>query len=68
MEVKVSSKYQVVIPKEIRTRLNIRKGQKLEIFLNGNVVNLIPEKAIQDLKGFLRGMDTRGYREEDERT
>jgi len=67
VEVRVSSKYQVVIPREIRNRLNIRKGQKLEVFLKGDVVNLVPEKSLAELRGFLRGMDIRNWREEDER-
>jgi len=67
MEVRVSSKYQVVIPKEIRTRLNIRKGQKLELFLKGDVVNLVPEKSLGELRGFLRGMDICDWQEEAER-
>lgn len=67
MEVRVSSKYQVVIPKEIRARLNIHKGQKLEVFLKGEVVNLVPEKSLGELRGFLRGMDICNWREEDER-
>lgn len=67
MEVRVSSKYQVVIPKEIRARLNIHKGQKLEVFLKGDVVNLVPEKSLGELRGFLRGMDICNWREEDER-
>ncbi|MEW5897875.1 MAG: AbrB/MazE/SpoVT family DNA-binding domain-containing protein [Bacillota bacterium] len=67
MEVRVSSKYQVVIPKEIRARLNIHKGQKLEVFLKGDVVNLVPVKSLGELRGFLRGMDICNWREEDER-
>ncbi|MCL6448986.1 MAG: AbrB/MazE/SpoVT family DNA-binding domain-containing protein [Armatimonadetes bacterium] len=67
VEVRVSSKYQVVIPKEIRARLNIHKGQKLEVFLKGDVVNLVPEKSLGELRGFLRGMDICNWREEDER-
>lgn len=31
MEVIVSSKYQVVIPKEVRKHLNIKPGQKVDI-------------------------------------
>lgn len=37
------------------------------IFLKGDVVNLLPEKSLPELRGFLRGMDISGWREEDER-
>ncbi|MDN5347097.1 MAG: hypothetical protein PWP65_661 [Clostridia bacterium] len=67
MEVKVSSKYQIVIPREIRRRLNIRKGQKMELFLKGEVLNLVPEKSLAEMRGFLRGMKIDGWREEEDR-
>lgn len=67
MEVTVSKKYQVVIPKEIRERLGIRKGQKLSVFLKGNVLNLVPQPSLEEMRGFLRGMDLSGWREEEDR-
>lgn len=67
MEVKVSSKYQIVIPKDVRERLNIKKGQGLEIIIKGNSITLVPEKPLSELKGFLKGMKLDGIRDEEER-
>ena len=63
--VKVSSKYQIVIPKEIRESLELKAGQRLQILLYGDRIELIPERRLSDMKGFLSGIDTRLEREED---
>lgn len=46
MEVKVSSKYQIVIPKDVRELLNIKKGQSMEMIIKGNSISLVPEKPL----------------------
>ena len=63
--VTVSSKYQVVIPKDVRERLKIRPGQKVEAFAIGGRIELVPVRPIGELRGFLRGMDPRFEREPD---
>jgi AbrB family looped-hinge helix DNA binding protein len=63
----VSSKYQIVIPKEIRERLKIRPGQKLQMIEIGRRIELIPVEPIQNARGFLKGMDTSNYRDEEDR-
>jgi AbrB family looped-hinge helix DNA binding protein len=40
--VKISPKYQVVIPKEIREKLGLAPGQKMEMLLYENRIELIP--------------------------
>lgn len=63
--VKVSPKFQVVIPREIRERLALEPGQEVEILLVENRLELIPLKPMRQLRGFLRGIDTRVERETD---
>ena len=63
--VTVSSKYQVVIPKDVRDRLNIRPGQKVEAFALGGRIELVPVRPIEEMRGFLRGMDPNFEREPD---
>lgn len=63
--VTVSPKYQVVIPKEIRERLKLKPGQKLQIFQIGNKLEFIPIRSIKDARGFLKGIDTTIEREKD---
>ncbi len=66
-KVRVSSKYQIVIPQEARKLLNIQKGQKLQVIVENGVLTLIPEQPLAKMRGFLRGMDTTLERDEDER-
>ncbi len=61
---KISPKYQVVIPKNVREKLHLRSGQKMAVVAKGGVVYLIPEKPLEAFKGFLKGMDTRDIRED----
>ncbi len=63
--VTVSSKYQVVIPKDVRDRLKIRPGQKVEAFALGGRIEFVPVRPIEEMRGFLRGMDPDFEREPD---
>jgi len=63
--VTVSPKYQVVIPKVIREAMQLRPGQKLIIIEYDGRIELIPDKDIAELKGFLAGINTDFDREDD---
>jgi AbrB family looped-hinge helix DNA binding protein len=63
--VTVSPKYQVVIPKTIREALNLTPGQKLQVMEYAGRIELIPERDIKELRGFLKGINTEFKREED---
>ena len=56
--VTVSPKYQVVIPKNIRASLKLRPGQKLKVIEYDGRIELIPDRDIAELKGFLKGINT----------
>ena len=60
---RVSSKYQVVIPKEIRKEIGIRPGQELQVVSKGGTITLIPDRTIASMRGFVRGIRTEGFRE-----
>ena len=64
---KVSSKYQVVIPKDIRARTEIRPGQEFQVIAKGGIITLVPEKPISAMRGFVRGIKTTGFREKKDR-
>jgi AbrB family looped-hinge helix DNA binding protein len=53
-EVTISSKWQVVIPKEVREKLKIRPGQKVQAFALGDRIELVPIVPLEELKGFLK--------------
>ncbi|MCL5028468.1 MAG: AbrB/MazE/SpoVT family DNA-binding domain-containing protein [Bacteroidetes bacterium] len=63
--VKISPKYQVVIPKEIRNKLKLKPGQKMQILQYGERIEFILLKNIKEARGFLKGIDTNIKREED---
>lgn len=63
--VTVSSKFQVVIPRELRESMGIRPGARFQVLQYENRLELIPIKEPQDLRGFIKGIDTAVNREED---
>ncbi|MBL7073338.1 MAG: AbrB/MazE/SpoVT family DNA-binding domain-containing protein [Candidatus Omnitrophica bacterium] len=50
MVVKVSSKHQVTIPKEIARVFDLRKGDVLEVMRKGNRIIMIPKEVILEDK------------------
>ena len=63
--VKISPKFQVVIPRAIREKLHLVAGQRMQVVAYGNRIELIPERDIADMRGFLRGIETTVERESD---
>ena len=56
--VTISPKFQVVIPKGIRERLKLRPGQKVQAIVYEDRIELVPVRPIQQMRGFLKGIDT----------
>ena len=63
--VTISSKYQIVIPKDIREKLQLTPGQKVEAVAYEGRIELIPVRPVKKMRGFLKGIDTRIEREAD---
>lgn len=63
--VKISQKFQIVIPKNIRKNMQLKPGQKMRIFQYGSRIELVPERPISEMRGFLKGMNTDFVREND---
>lgn len=66
-QVTVSSKYQVVIPKEVRRQVPLHMGQKLAVVVKEGVIALLPNRPLSSLRGFLKGMKVEGLREKKDR-
>jgi AbrB family looped-hinge helix DNA binding protein len=63
--VTISPKYQVVIPKEIRERLGLEPGQRVEAIGYDDRIVLVPVRPIRSLRGAFRGISTRIVRDKD---
>ena len=63
--VTVSPKFQVVIPRPVRDNLHLRPGQKMQVVEYAGRVELIPERDISELRGFVKGIKTTFAREAD---
>lgn len=55
-KVKVSPKFQVVIPKSLREELHIEPGQELLIYSLEGSLRLVPHRPVRELRGVAKGM------------
>jgi AbrB family looped-hinge helix DNA binding protein len=66
--VKLSSKYQVVIPREVRRMLNWRPGQEVSVVpMGGGLVALVPYEDLASLEGAFPQVSMEDIRDESER-
>ena len=63
--VTVSSKFQVVIPREVRESMDLQPGTRVQVLQYENRIELIPLKEPKAMRGFIKGTDTAVPREED---
>jgi len=64
---RVSPKFQVVIPKEVRESLNIHVGQEMQVVAKGGSITLVPDRPLSSLRGFAKGIRTNNLREKKDR-
>lgn len=55
-KVKVSPKFQVVIPKAVREELKIEPGQELVMVSMNGSIYLHPPRSIKELRGIAKGI------------
>lgn len=63
--VRISSKFQVVLPKSVRQAMQLKPGQLLHVFTSGDRVEMVPVEDLQSMRGFLGGIDTSVPRDKD---
>ena len=64
----LSTKYQLVIPLEIRRKLHLKSGQRMIFLLKGDEITLVPERPLSELRGIARGINPGALREKAERS
>jgi AbrB family looped-hinge helix DNA binding protein len=66
--VKVSPKFQVVIPKKIREELRLQPGQELHMYTLEGTIRLGRPRSIKELRGMAKGLKWKDdYRDHSER-
>lgn len=66
--VKVSPKFQVVIPKKVREALRLKAGVQLQVYVLDDVIRLQRPRSIKELRGIAKGMKWKDdYRDHSER-
>jgi AbrB family looped-hinge helix DNA binding protein len=65
----VSPKYQVVIPKEVRSKVGLKPRQRLIVMEKAGIIYLIPDVPLKDMKGCLQGqgLKSSGLRDKQDR-
>lgn len=61
----VSSKFQVVIPKNIRESMDIKPGTELSFIKLDGILHIVPIRPIKEMRGAFPGIDTTIIREPD---
>ena len=63
----ISPKFQIVIPKEVREKLQLSPQQRLQVVEKGGIITLVPEVPLKNLKGAFKGMSKTNIREKKDR-
>jgi len=62
----ISSKYQVVIPREIREKFKLKPGQKIMFIPYNKTLRVVIVPPIEQARGLLKGIDADVQREEED--
>jgi AbrB family looped-hinge helix DNA binding protein len=53
--VTLSSKYQIVVPQDVREPLGLKPGAQLSVFRIGRMIQVVPMPTLDQLKAQLKG-------------
>jgi len=62
---RISTKYQIVIPRKVREAMNLKPGTRLQVVQFGDRIELIPLRSVSSLRGSLPDLDRRVSRDAD---
>jgi AbrB family looped-hinge helix DNA binding protein len=67
MQTTISSKFQVVIPKQAREHLKLQPKQKLTVIEKDGMLIMLPQQPLKALRGIAAGANVKGYRNKKDR-
>ena len=62
--VKVSKKYQVVIPEKLREEAKIRPGDKMVAIAKHGILQYVPVRSLGETKDLIKGLNSDELRDE----
>jgi AbrB family looped-hinge helix DNA binding protein len=62
----ISTKYQIVIPREVRKQFDLKPGQKVMFIPYQNTIRLVIVPSIKDALGMFKGARGENIREEED--
>jgi len=62
----ISSKYQIVIPRDVREKFNLKPGQKVMFIPYQKSIRLVIVPSIKEALGMFKGMKLDNLREEED--
>ncbi len=65
--VKVSKKYQVVIPERLRLEAGIKPGDRMVAIVKNGILQYVPVRPLRTTKGMIKGLNTKHLRDEQDR-
>ncbi|MDO9423093.1 MAG: AbrB/MazE/SpoVT family DNA-binding domain-containing protein [Methylobacter sp.] len=64
---KLSSKFQLAIPKAIRDQLDLKAGQQFTLIAKGDIIELVPVCSLAAARGSFKGSNSNDYRDRQDR-
>jgi len=64
---KLSSKFQLAIPKAIRDQLDLKAGQEFTLITKGNIIELVPVGSLIVARGSFKDCNPNDYRDHQDR-
>jgi bifunctional DNA-binding transcriptional regulator/antitoxin component of YhaV-PrlF toxin-antitoxin module len=66
-QVTITPEFHIILPEDTRDALKIRPGEKWEVFHLDNQIRLVRVLPMQEMRGFVKGLDTSSFERDPDR-